>query len=237
MGTRILVVDDDPAICRMVHAALDSMGVNAETMVDSAMAETVLQAEKFDAIFVDARMPSLSGLDLIRNIRDRGFNQNTPVVMMTGDTEPSLLAQAFEAGTNYFLFKPVDRRKLQRILRASQFTIEREKRRYQRVKAELPIQVEFKHQRLQGFTSDLSLGGTLVHGEDVFPIGSHVRLDIRTTPGRPTFRASGRVVRLMEINYMGIQFDPLEHAEMERLQEFLLPYLLAETADEPVAAN
>ena len=237
MGTRILVVDDEPAICRMIYAALDSMGVEAETMSDSAVAETVLQAEKFDAVFVDARMPEVSGLALIRSIRNRGFNQNTPIVMMTGDTDPSLLAQAFEAGTNYFLFKPVDRRKLQRILRASQFSIDREKRRYQRVKAHLPIQVEFNHERLKGFTADISLGGAMVQADDVFPMGSHVRLDIQTSPGAPTFRASGRVVRLMEINNMGIQFDPLEHGEMERLQDFLLPFLLAESDGELVASN
>jgi len=227
MSTRILIVDDEPAVCRMVTAVLHSLGIESEALCDSAMAETLLLAEKFDAVFIDARMPAPSGLDLVRLIRNKGYNQNTPIVMMTGDTESALLSQAFEAGTNFFLFKPVDRAKLQRILRASQFTIEREKRRYQRVEVELPVQLECNHRLLKGTTTDLSLGGTLVQGEDVFPLGSQVRIDIRTAPGVPNFRASGRVVRLMEINYMGVQFDHLEQAEMERLQEFLLPYVLS----------
>jgi len=237
MSTRILIVDDEPAVGRMVTAVLDSLGIESEALCDSASAETLLLAEKFDAVFVDARMPAPSGLDLVRHIRNRGYNQNTPIVMMTGDTEPALLAQAFEAGTNFFLFKPVDRTKLQRILRASQFTIEREKRRYQRIAAELPIQVECNHRLLKGNTTDISLGGALVQAEDVFPLGSHVRIDIRTAPGMPTFRASGRVVRLMEINFMGVQFDPLEQAESERLQEFLLPYVLSELNGELAATH
>lgn len=237
MTTRILVVDDEVACCRMVGAVLGSMGVEVETISDSSLAEVVLQAEKFDAVFLDARMPAPNGVDLVRRMRMRGFNQSTPVVMMTGGTEPALLAQAFEAGTNFFLFKPVDRRKLQRIIRASQFTVEREKRRYHRVNAELPTRAECNQRRLKGVTEDISLGGVLIRAEDVFPMGSLVRLDIQATPGAPAFRASGRVVRLMEINRMGIQFDPLEQAEAERLQEFLLPYFLAETEGEMVAAS
>lgn len=236
MITRILVVDDDAACCRMVGAVLSSMGVEAEIISESWAAENVLQARKFDAVFVDARMPAPNGIELVRGMRSRGFNQNTPVVMMTGDTEPSLLAQAFEAGTNFFLFKPVDRRKLQRIIRASQFTIEREKRRYQRVRAQLPIQVECNHRRLKGFTEDVSMGGMLIQADDVFPMGSPVRLDVQISKDAPTFRASGRVMRLMEINLMGIQFDRLEEAEAERLQEFLLPLILAETDTEVAVA-
>lgn len=232
MGTRILVVDDEPAICRMVGAVLNTIGFETESITDSTMAEMVLRAEKFDAVFIDARMPEPSGVELVRRLRQHGYNQNTPVVMMTGDTEPALLAQAFEAGTNYFLFKPVDRRKLERILRASQFAVDREKRRYQRICVHLDVQVECKHQRLQGRTIDLSMGGVLLEVNDVFPLGSAVRIDVRLCPNAPTFRASGRVVRLLEINRMGIQFDPLDSAETERLQEFLLPYFIQQPETE-----
>ena len=226
MSTRVLVVDDEPAVCRMVQTVLESMGVESETLCDSAQAEVAVQSQKFDAIFVDARMPAPDGLQLVRKIRRSGYNQSTPVVMMTGYSEPALLAQAFEAGTNYFLFKPVDRAKLQKIIRASEFTIAREKRRYQRISASLPAKLECKGQTLKGHTIDVSLGGALIQAEDVFPIGSRVRLDIELAPGAPTFRATGYVVRLLEISSMGVQFESLESAESERLQEFLLPYFL-----------
>ncbi len=234
-AARILIIDDEPAVCRMVSAVLGSIGMQPEAISDSSAAETLLQAEKFDAIFVDARMPEPSGVELVRRLRSRGYNQNTPVVMMTGDTEPALLAQAFEAGTNYFLFKPVDRRKLQRILRASQFTIERERRRYQRVNVELAAQAECQHRKLACRTLDLSMGGALLEGDDVFPIGSRLRLEIQLHPNSAAFRASGYVVRLMEINRMGLQFDCLESAEAERLQDFLLPYFFPE--EETIAAD
>ena len=92
MSTRVLVVDDEPAVCRMVQTVLESMGVESETLCDSAQAEVAVQSQKFDAIFVDARMPAPDGLQLVRKIRRSGYNQSTPVVMMTGFGEDELAA-------------------------------------------------------------------------------------------------------------------------------------------------
>jgi PleD family two-component response regulator len=69
------------------------------------------------------------GIELARQMRHSGLNQNTPIVIITGEKDSGLMARAFQAGANLFLFKPVDRMKLLRILRIIQEPIERERQR------------------------------------------------------------------------------------------------------------
>jgi c-di-GMP-binding flagellar brake protein YcgR len=146
--------------------------------------------------------------------------------MITGDTDPKLLSVAFGAGANYFVSKPLCKKKLERVISAAQCVIQKEKRRYQRIPAERPATISSGHQQFKGQTVDVSMGGLMVRTEDVYPVGTRVEIEMRVYPGAQPFRAKGRVVRLLEINLMGIEFETLEIRESEKLQDFLLPFLL-----------
>ena len=120
MVTKALVVDDDRAVGELIVALLDGVGMTAEAETNSVRAAERLAREKFDAIFLDVSMPGLDGMELTRRARAGGYNQKTPIVMITGLEDPSLMRKGFEAGVNFFLFKPVDRKTLLRVVRASQ---------------------------------------------------------------------------------------------------------------------
>jgi CheY-like chemotaxis protein len=57
---RILVVDDNPVICELIQEVLSSVEMEAFTLTDSSKAALHLAREKFDAVFLDVRMPSAS---------------------------------------------------------------------------------------------------------------------------------------------------------------------------------
>jgi DNA-binding response OmpR family regulator len=223
--TRILVVDDEPALCELIETVLTSAGMEVQAIAESAKAADVLEKEKFDAVFLDVRMPSPSGIELAQRMRASGFNQRTPVVMITGDADPSLLKRGFEAGANFFLFKPVDRRGLLRLVRASQGSIQHERRRFQRVPVACKVALEYKGQRLQGNTVDLSLNGMLVETNGALPTNARPDITLHLTVGSP-LRTRGLVVRTTG-QRMGVLLDAMGTLESSRLQDFLLPLILA----------
>ncbi len=132
MPIKILVVDDDPITCELIEEVLSSVGIEAHTLTDSNPAAARLKEEKFDAAFLDLRMPPPDGIELVRRMRASGINQKTLIVMITGEQDRAFLTRAFQLGANFVLFKPIDRHSLMRLIRATQGPIERERERFSR---------------------------------------------------------------------------------------------------------
>jgi len=231
LSRRVLIVDDSPEICELLQSVLDSAGMEALGLTSSQQAVGHLSREKFDAIFLDIRMPPPDGIELAGRARASGFNQKTPIVMISGDADPALQARAFQAGANFFLYKPLDRRRLMRILRVTQGSIQRERRRFQRVNVRCKATVESSSARIEGSTLDMSLNGMLVQTEGSFPASTRVGVTLQLKPGAKPFHASGKVARLIGDDCMGIELVIVSMEESERLQEFLLPLILASAED------
>lgn len=227
MTTRILIVDDEPAVAELIQAFLQAAGMEASMLTSSRAAAERLPKEKFDVVFLDVRMPAPDGIELARFMRAAGYNQSTPLVMLTGANDLDLQKKAFEAGANFFLFKPIDRQRLLRVLRATQASVQQEKRRFQRVPATRKVSLATQHATVEGTTMDISLGGLQARTKGVFPKDSQVAVFLDVGTGAPV-RAQGRVVRVIEDHTMGIQFRDIRQTDSERLQEFLLPHILKE---------
>jgi len=173
-------------------------------------------------------MPELNGIELARLIRATGLNRSTPIVMITGEEDRTLLARAFEVGVNFFLFKPIDRHRLLRLIRVSEESIEREARRFNRVKLQCNVALEFESRRLTGTTLDISLGGLFVRASQALPVGSNVIVKLEIRAGQAPLRFAARVVRVSGEDCMGLQLENTRSEDQRALQEFLLPLVLAD---------
>jgi two-component system chemotaxis response regulator CheY len=229
MPGRVLVVDDDPLVCELIHDVLESAGIEARTVTDSTRVAAHLGEEKFEAVFLDVGMPPPDGIEVARQMRAGGLNQKTPIVIITGETGRSVLTRAFQVGANFFLFKPVQRHSLLRLIRVTEGSIMRERKRFARVRRNCKVTMESGEQRLHGTTVDLSLDGLLVKAGEVFSVGYRVQFSLELAPGTPSLRASARVMRLVGDDCMGLQFENVGAADSTRLEEFLLPLILSQT--------
>lgn len=236
MSARVLIVDDDLPTCEVIRNTLQTDGLWADVITEGTQAAARTRLEKFDCIFLDVRMPSPDGLELARDIRGSGLNQRTPIVMITGDREPGLLARCFAAGASFLLYKPIDRKRLLSVVHAAHTAIEREKRRFRRVPLRHRVLIHGEGRNLDGVTLDLSLNGLLVQAPRTLAQGTRVRLRLQLGSAGAPLEASGRVVRVVGEGMMGIQLDGLGSAESERLQEFLLPMILAASEQEVALA-
>jgi CheY-like chemotaxis protein len=233
--TKVLIVEDDPALCELIQEVLSAADVEAHATTDSTLAGTRLMKEKFDAVFLDVRMPQPDGIELTVQMRKAGLNRSTPVVIITGEKDPGLMARAFQAGANLFLFKPVDRTKLLRLIRIIHGPIEHERRRFRRVKVSRRVSIESGQDRLVGNTLDLSLDGMLIQTTGALPMGSLIQVSLELSPATPPMRAAARVMRLVGQDCLGIQLENLTFTESDKLQNFLLPLVLALDKESPTA--
>lgn len=83
---RVLVVEDEAALRRILAKILDRLGYDVETAEDGrsalALLDRAAEAERPDVVITDLVMPRMSGIDLLRALEERAWNR--PVVLMTG---------------------------------------------------------------------------------------------------------------------------------------------------------
>jgi CheY-like chemotaxis protein len=199
------------------------------THTSSQQAATRLELEKFQAVFLDVNMPSPDGLELARWVRASGLNRTTPIVMITGEDDRTIMSRAFEAGASFFLFKPIDRHSMLRLIRVAQGPMQREARRYQRIKVNCKVSIELNQEQLSGLALDLSLGGMFVQASRTLPVGSIVLVRVEIGPGAPPLSLAARVVRSSANNSMGLQLENNGPEQNKKLQDYLLPLVLAKS--------
>ena len=229
MPSRVLVVDDDPTVCEMIQDVLNSADMETVTHTSSQEAATRIEVEKFQAVFLDVNMPSPDGLELTRRIRASGLNRTTPIVMITGEDDRTILSRAFQAGASFFLFKPIDRHRMLRLIRVAEGPMQREARRYQRVKVNCKVSIELNQEQISGVAVDLSLGGMFVQASRMLPAGSIVLVRLELRPGAPPLNLAARVVRSSANSSMGLQLENNGPEQSRKLQEYLLPLILAKS--------
>jgi CheY-like chemotaxis protein len=227
MPTKVLVVDDDPTLCEFIQEVLISEKMQAHVVMDSQQAAALLREERFDAVFLDMRMPSLDGIELAKQIRSSGLNQSTPLVMITGDQDHKVMQRAFQVGVNLFLFKPVDRSRLMRLLRAADNFIQSQRRRFTRIKACKSVSIQLGERRISGTSLDLSVGGMFVRSSATLPVGSTVCVGLDLQPGKPPVQLAARVVRVCGNDCMGLQIEKAGQDADNRLENFLFPLIQA----------
>ena len=127
----------------------------------------------------------------------------------------------------FFLYKPIDRESLLRLVRATQGALEHERRRTRRIPLQCPIRLRTGDQEIDGQTIDVSMEGVLVRVLRPIPVGSSVNISLQLSKGTKPVSGAGCVVRVAARNQLGIHLGRLEIAESERLQEFLLPLIPA----------
>jgi two-component system, OmpR family, KDP operon response regulator KdpE len=103
MGARVLVVDDEPSIVRVVAANLRARGYEALTAASGEAALTMIEGERPDCIVLDLGLPGVDGLEVLRRLRTWA---TTPVVILTARDDEGERATALELGADDYVTKP-----------------------------------------------------------------------------------------------------------------------------------
>lgn len=111
---RILVVDDDPSLLRLLSIRLTSEGYDVTSVETAELAIVAVKTGDFEVILSDLRMPGMDGLTMFKQLLQLG--KNTPVVLMTAHGTIEDAIAATKQGVMGFLTKPIDHKKLREVL-------------------------------------------------------------------------------------------------------------------------
>lgn len=107
-AARLLVVDDDESNRDMLSRRLRRSGYEVETAEGGQHALDILAAHSFDLVLLDNMMPGLSGIDVLRVLRQKYSASRLPVIMVTAQAESDNVVAALQQGANDYITKPVD---------------------------------------------------------------------------------------------------------------------------------
>ncbi|MGQ9548674.1 MAG: response regulator transcription factor [Roseiflexus sp.] len=118
MPQRILVVDDDRQIVRLVSAYLEHAGFQTLTAYDSATALRLARTERPDLIVLDLMLPDGDGADLTRMIRADPHLASMPIIMLTARVDDTDRIVGLELGADDYITKPFNPREVVARVRA-----------------------------------------------------------------------------------------------------------------------
>jgi two-component system phosphate regulon response regulator PhoB len=115
---KVLVVDDEPAICDMIRYALEQADMRVYSASDAQEALVAINEDRPDIILMDWMMPGISGIELTRRLRKDSYTEEIPIIMLTAKVTEDDKVTGLEAGTDDYVIKPFSPRELLARIRA-----------------------------------------------------------------------------------------------------------------------
>ena len=104
---RILVVDDDPAMCMIIGGLLEHAGHVVTTCTDGALAIRSILDQKPDLVLLDLCMPYIDGFEMLKALRGDPLTQELLVMVVSSRTDLESLGRVAALRANGFVFKPI----------------------------------------------------------------------------------------------------------------------------------
>ncbi len=113
---RYYIVDDSIGIVKAIENIIESRDIGDvigfETMPDKAVEEIILK--KPDIVLVDLLMPTMDGIELVKKVSS--INKNISFVMISKVSDKEMIAQAYDAGIEFFIQKPINLKEIESVL-------------------------------------------------------------------------------------------------------------------------
>ncbi len=115
---RILAIDDDPAICKLLELELGKEGFAVSTCNNGMEGLNRAKKERPDLVLLDLDLPGLSGEAVCKELKKDSSTENTPIIMLTGKDTDADRVIGKVIGATYYISKPFDRTDLLKKVRA-----------------------------------------------------------------------------------------------------------------------
>jgi DNA-binding response OmpR family regulator len=103
---KVLLVDDEEDIIEVIQDRLEAYGFIVATATNGIDALKKLSTEKFDGIFLDAKMPAMGGIETLEEIRKQ--DTEIPVIIITASSTRDIAIEAMSKGASDYVLKPFE---------------------------------------------------------------------------------------------------------------------------------
>ena len=112
MARKILVVDDERHIVRLVQVNLEKVGYQVVTAYDGVEALEQMTKEKPDMVILDVMMPRMDGFEVLKKLQADASTRDIPVIMLTAKAQDADIFRGWSSGVSSYLTKPFNPREL-----------------------------------------------------------------------------------------------------------------------------
>ena len=112
MKRKILIVDDEEMIRKLLRVLLDKLGYEVKEAADGEQAIEELSKDVFDLLICDILMPKKDGWEVIKEAKSNSKSKNMPVILLTVKNEDSDVFKGYDLGANYYMTKPFTKAQL-----------------------------------------------------------------------------------------------------------------------------
>jgi CheY-like chemotaxis protein len=104
---RVLIVEDQREVSRLVHAALETLGASLEVVETPSGEEALLDSSHnlVDMLVADYRLPGMTGVELMHKVQK--IHPRVKTILVTGQTDPGIRKEVAEAGADAYFIKPI----------------------------------------------------------------------------------------------------------------------------------
>ncbi len=106
MPKKILAVDDERHIVRLVQVNLERAGYEVVTAFDGKEALEKVESEQPDLVVLDVMMPYMDGFEVLQNLRKNQSTRDLPVIMLTAKAQDADVFRGWQSGVDCYLTKP-----------------------------------------------------------------------------------------------------------------------------------
>jgi DNA-binding response OmpR family regulator len=100
------VADDEEDILEVIQDRLEACGFTVITAANGAEALKKITTEKFDGIFLDVKMPEMTGIEVLEEVRKK--DTRLPIIIITSSTSRDAAIGSLAKGANEYILKPFD---------------------------------------------------------------------------------------------------------------------------------
>jgi DNA-binding NtrC family response regulator len=111
---RIMVLDDEPIVCKRLKPALEKQGYDVDTFTESADAMEQIEEVEYDIIITDLKMKGVDGMKLLSEAKRRW--PKTEVIVITGFATMDTAKESFHKGVFDFIAKPFKLTEIQQVV-------------------------------------------------------------------------------------------------------------------------
>jgi two-component system, OmpR family, alkaline phosphatase synthesis response regulator PhoP len=114
--TKVLIVDDEPFVIRMLRDKLQNAGISVVSAANGKEAVGLAMSERPNLIIMDWMMPEMNGIDACKTIRTNPEHAGTPIIMLTAKGQELDEKNGRDAGATYYITKPFSPRRILRLV-------------------------------------------------------------------------------------------------------------------------
>jgi CheY-like chemotaxis protein len=220
MNLESLLVCRDAEVVRVLCPTLEKLSIEVEVSPAARSGAEILTSSKFDAVIIDCD-DLQGGVDVLRSLRQNASNKTSvSFAILNGKTTTQ---QAFEAGANFVLQKPVTTAGTLRCFNTAMSFMVREKRRYFRCPVELSAKLQLNQgEEMKVTATNLSEGGMAIHLEGTLAKKPIAKVQF-TLPGtNVVMEPKGEVAWLDGMGRAGIRFIDIPESSRAQLEKWIM---------------